>query len=409
VTGRDRTDATAPRRPAMTDTTFLALVIALAIALRLPLLALDVAQTSDFEWYFDAATAIAQGQGYLDKGVPTAFWPPGWPGFLAACLALFGQSARTGQCANLLLAAASIALIRPLGLRLFPGSRAWRLAALAIALLPNQIAYVPLLSAEVFFQFLLLAACLLVLSGPALAAGAAFGLAALTKTQALLLPLLLAPVLPAPRLRKALIAAAAMLAAVLPWTLRNHAVLGAFVPVSTNGGYTLLTGNNPTATGRYSPGDPLVTAISKDPRDQVQADRLARAAALDWIAADPAAFLRLLPRKFAGLWFGDGEAEWFYQLGYPGYADHALAFRAVRIANQACYLALMALALAALPAMVRHRRTLPSAAWTGWLLAAYFTAISLVFSGQSRFHFALMPFMALYAAWTVTRLAGDSE
>jgi hypothetical protein len=35
-------------------------------------------------------------------------------------------------------------------------------------------------------------------------------------------------------------------------------------------------------------------------------------------------------------------------------------------------------------------------------VVGYFTAVCMVFSGQSRFHFALMPSVALYAAWTVT-------
>jgi hypothetical protein len=38
------------------------------------------------------------------------------------------------------------------------------------------------------------------------------------------------------------------------------------------------------------------------------------------------------------------------------------------------------------------------------LLLLYFTAISLVFSGQSRYHAPLMPFVIGYAAWTLARL-----
>jgi hypothetical protein len=46
---------------------------------------------------------------------------------------------------------------------------------------------------------------------------------------------------------------------------------------------------------------------------------------------------------------------------------------------------------------------------TGYALIADFTAISIVFSGQSRFHFPLMPWVAMYAAWTIIQWVGRSE
>jgi len=55
---------------------------------------------------------------------------------------------------------------------------------------------------------------------------------------------------------------------------------------------------------------------------------------------------------------------------------------------------------------VRYRRDLPAWATAPASLSLYFTLISVIFSGQSRFHFALMPFIALYAGWTLARLAG---
>jgi hypothetical protein len=398
----------APKMPTR-DRTFLLAVCLLNVALRLPLLALDVVQTSDFGWYFDAARSIAAGEGFTDKGVPTAFWPVGWPGFLAGALRLFGPHVWVGQCLNLLLSIGVIGLTAAVGRRLFPATQAWRLAVLLIAVYPNQIAYVPLLSVEIFFEFLLMLGFLLLTAGSVralLAAGAVFGVAALTKTQAVFVPSVLAmPLLAAGFgrwIRTVLLTGLVMAAVILPWTVRNYVVLHEFVPVSTNGGYTLLTGNNPSAKGRYTADDALVTSLSKDPRDQVAMDRVARDRALSWIAANPAGFVRLIPLKIWRLWTGDGEAEWFYEAGYVGYDAHAALFRTVRIANQLYYLGLLALAGTSIPLMWRRRRSLPLCCWSGWAVAFYFTVISAGFSGQSRFHFALMPFIALYAAWVVT-------
>jgi len=97
---------------------------------------------------------------------------------------------------------------------------------------------------------------------------------------------------------------------VLPWTMRNHAELGAWIPVSTNGGFTLLTGNNDSATGDYTPDDPTVAALMAR-RDLTEVTRDAEAKRLgqQWIAAHPGEFLALAPKKLARLWLPDGEAD----------------------------------------------------------------------------------------------------
>jgi 4-amino-4-deoxy-L-arabinose transferase-like glycosyltransferase len=393
----------------LTDWWFLVAVCVLNIVLRLPLLALDVVPTSDFEWYFEAARSIAAGGGFTDKGVLTAFWPVGWPGFLGGLLWVFGSHLWVGQCANLLLSTGVICLMMVAGKRIFPGNAAWRLGVLLIAVFPNQIAYVPLMSVEIFFEFLLVLGFILMMSesvGALVAAGLMFGVAALTKTQAVLVPAVLGLPLLACRfrlwVRTVVLTGVVMMAAILPWTARNYFVLHAFVPISTNGGYTLLTGNNPSAKGRYTRDDPLVAGLSKAPEDQVEMDRVARERALAWIEDNPAAFARLIPLKIWRLWSGDGEAEWLYQSGYAGYEAHAWMFRAMRVANQVFYLVVLGLALFSVPGMWRQRRSLPVWCWSGWAAVGYFTVISAVFSGQSRFHFAVMPFVALYAAWGVT-------
>jgi hypothetical protein len=241
-----------------------------------------------------------------------------------------------------------------------------------------------------------------------------FGMASLTKTQAVLLPAVLAlPLLIAlpfwtgakQWLRTMLLVGVAMLAVILPWTLRNYAVFHAVVPIAANGGFNLLRGNNPSATGGYTMTDPLLDNLPKGAANQVVMDHMAQERGARWIRENPGKFLALIPAKIKGLWLGDGETEWLYQMGYAGYADHARLFRAVRIANQAFYFALLAGALASLPGLIRERRSLPAWCLSGWSVFAYFTAVTMVFFGQSRFHFALMPFVILYAAWAVCRAA----
>ena len=195
-----------------------------------------------------------------------------------------------------------------------------------------------------------------------------------------------------------------LMLAVAPWTYRNWTVLHAFVPVSTNGGWTLLTGNNPEANGDYTPQTQLAQGIDHDPADQVATDRLSRERAVAWIRANQARFVELLPLKTVHLWGPDGEAEWFYQRGFAGYERWAPVFRAVRVLNQGYYVLMLLFAAPSMWLLLRGRGP-TDWAHAGLALCVAFTLISLLFSGQSRFHFSLMPFLAAYAAWSVVRLA----
>ena len=388
-------------------------ILVIAAVPRIAVLALPLRQTSDFGWYFDRAAGIAHGDGYGVNGVLTAFWPVGWPAALAALFTVTGTSAFAGGVANLVLAILCCWLTAIAGERLTGERTIGRVAALLIAIYPNQIAYVPLLSSEIFYQALLLAGILLLARerislASGLLAGLVFGVATLTKAQSLVLPgfLLLWVWVAHPSsvaLRRSLALGCAVYVAlvlvVAPWTYRNWAVFHSFIPVSTNGGWTLLTGNNPQADGGYTPDTELASGLDGQP--EVIRDQAARQRGLDWIKANPTKLLTLLPKKVFRLWSGDGEAAWFYERGYAGYTEYSILFRVIRGVNQLYYMLLLITAVP--PMLLLLTRRMRGDAWlhSGVALFAFFTFISVVFSGQSRFHFSLMPFIAIYSGWTL--------
>ncbi|WP_420606423.1 glycosyltransferase family 39 protein [Novosphingopyxis sp.] len=385
---------------------------------RLAVLLLHVAPASDAAWYYQRAASLAAGQGYLgDDGAPTAFWPPGWPMALSLVFRLFGPSFAAVGLFNLACAALTAWLLLDLARRLAGGETAARLALLLYAVYPNAIGYVPLALTEMFYTMLLLAGARLLIARPTApvlaAAGIVFGFATLVKAQTLIvIPLVLGiallrrprwwRALPSALARGALVLAIAALA-VLPWSLRNCDAIGACVPVSTNGGYTLLTGNNDSAAGDYTPGDPAVRRLEAAGLGEVGRDAEARRLGMAWIAEHPARFVRLIPLKLWRLWAPDGEAEWGYQAGYDGYGIHASVFRALRLLNQFYYAALLAGFALFAWIQLRRRRGAGERLIGWWLLpyaiAAYPSAIAMVFSGQSRFHFPVMPFVALSVGW----------
>ncbi len=143
---------------------FVPICFAVFMALRVGVIFIGpLAQTTDLSWYYLRATGIAAGAGYSENGVPTAFWPVGWPAFLGAVFAVAGPSVLAGQIVNLVLSALVFMLTVVTGSALFRDRMIGRGAVLILTLYPNQIAYVPLLSTEIFYEFLLLLSTLLLM------------------------------------------------------------------------------------------------------------------------------------------------------------------------------------------------------------------------------------------------------
>ncbi|MCW1429451.1 ArnT family glycosyltransferase [Novosphingobium sp. JCM 18896] len=403
----------------------LVLVWAAYLLPRIAILLIEVTPTSDAGWYYGRAVDLAAGLGYYRDGIPTAYWPPGQSLALAVVFWCFGASTLVVGLFNLVVGTIAGWLTLDLGKRIFASQAAGRAGLLLLAVYPNAIGYYPLALTEVFYTTLLLGCCWLLIARRSMMAlvfaGLLFGLASLVKAQTIIvLPLIFAIALlrrgrslrqvlarvPGIAGRTALVGMIAALT-VLPWTLRNHDAFGQWVAVSTNGGITLLTGNNDSARGGFTPEDPVVLALdARKDLDEIAYDAEAKRLGLRWIAENPGRFVALMPLKLLRLWGPDGEAVWNYETGAPAYARAPGLFRAVRYANQAYYLALLAgfgLAFAVLlrRAWMAGRRWLGLVDW--WLLpfgiAAYPSVIAMVFSGQSRFHYPVMPFVCMTCGW----------
>jgi hypothetical protein len=173
--------------------------------------------------------------------------------------------------------------------------------------------------------------------------------------------------------------------------------------VSTNGGLILLTGNNPSARGDYTPNDPMVTSISRSVATQVSVDKEARRRAVEWIKENPDRFIGLMPLKLLGLWAPDGELEWGFQAGYKQCDQYAFWFRAVRYLNQAYYVFLLLgfVWASALLFLGKKKMSSPRIDWWAlpYAIALYPTAIAMVFSGQSLFHYPVMSFVPMTCGW----------
>ncbi len=157
--------------------TFIAFVgIRLAVILLVP--AAD--PFSDAGWYLARAIEMGERGSYSENGVPTAYWPVGYPAFLSLLFKVTGPSLLAARLGNLALAAGMFWLLYLFTLRTFDDELSARGSVLLLAIYPNNIAYVPLLLTETLYVFLLLGALVAALNNRAwhstLFAGVIFGL-----------------------------------------------------------------------------------------------------------------------------------------------------------------------------------------------------------------------------------------
>jgi 4-amino-4-deoxy-L-arabinose transferase-like glycosyltransferase len=431
--------------------------VAVGIGLRAAwVFAVDPELIKDSSWYFSHAVDFADGRGYQEAGLPTAYWPVGYPALLGGLFRLLGPDLMAARLLNVALAAATLACIRVVGRRVTGSPLAANLAVLLFAVYPTDIAYSSLVVTEPLFNALMMAgvACFLAIRQPVArpaAAGLCFGLAALTRAHGLLLPALVgigALLLAGGSWKRsaALIAATylALTAAIAPWCIRNLIALDAFVPVSTNGGLNLHIGNNPHATGSYR-YDELVKEPLRAARierwrggaGEVELDRFASALARRYILENPGDTIALWPAKLVALFGGEGSAAAWNRWVPPSQVGRV---RAIEHAGRRVYPALWLLALLGLAASVLGRRVshlrlrapllagavaiglpglgwwaVPVAALLGWLavrdgppprlllpwlapaVIVGFTLVQVVYFGEGRYHHVMMPWVAILA------------
>ena len=118
----------------------LALIIGVALVIRVVwVLVFQTPPGSDAASYDEMAWRLAQGQWYVsDDGTPTAFWPVGYPAFLATIYVVFGHSWLAAGIANALLGTITVALTYRLAREVL-STRLSLVAAGVVAFLPSHI------------------------------------------------------------------------------------------------------------------------------------------------------------------------------------------------------------------------------------------------------------------------------
>ena len=371
---------------------------------------------SDAASYWQIATSLANGHGYLDDGVATAYRPIGYSAALAPALDIFGSDLAVARTFNAAISVFSLGSIYALT-RAVSGSRLAALVALSLfGFYPADVGYTSLVLSELLFNALTLTAVCLVVFRPGsigahAMAGLLLGFATLTRPHAaLILPCLAVGLfrrgqskLQASRLVCVLGLACA--ATMVPWWVRNASVFGAFVPVSTNGGVNLYIGNHPEATGEYTFDKQRTARIDARLAPELQGaarelafDRAAAGLALEYMRAEPARTAELWKLKLDSLFMHEGAFIRFSRKLPDEQRPLLQRLDSVSLRYYLSFLLLSAAGFAlALFQLVFSRPARARSLWLPAAIVAAFTALTLLTFGDSRFHHPMMPWLAIYA------------
>ena len=376
------------------------------------MLARSIVSGNGYRWYGQSDLYLVKNYIPLDlstvnydpRGVLTSFRSPLYPAFLAMIYFFSGVNADRFFVARLVQAALN-ALLAPMtylaARQFFPDHpRAAKWSAWAVALYPMMVIYPLSLATENLFFVLVLASVLALLKagrsqrmGWYVLSGLLLGLSALTRS--VIMPLGIVAAVWAWLLLKnwkgAALILVTMVAACLPWIVRNSLLYGHLAGIESSLGYNLYVGYHPNSTGTFQYGISLDLIPILD--DGLR-DKIGTAKAIEFIREDPSRVPKLALLRLGHFFELERRAlTYFYSNNFFGY-----------VATPAL-LALAALLL--LPFVVISTSSvfgLILADWRrndiillGLALITYLLPHVLILA-EDRFHLTIIPLLAILAA-----------
>lgn len=362
----------------------------------------------DSHRYLRVARNIAAGRGPIESPEIRAGTDPLYPALLG--LGVRGgldedaQLLRCGRLINIAFALLSILLVAVLGRRLVSPA-VGLLAAAICAIDPISVFFCALVMTETCYTALLLSAlCALATISPvkwrrgAILCGLFLGLGAMTRSSSIGLALLLAPLAwflargGAARSRGPAavgLMLMAMALALTPTIARNASLFGAFVPVRTGNGASLLESLGPWADG--GPGmQRIVYPASAAGANELERDRICRAAALTWARENLSHAARLAITKL--------QRTWSISMNASDYSSPSYQWISRLSVGPEFLLALLGAGLLILRRRGRALLILLSP-------ALYFSLVHMVFVGSVRYRVPVMPLVFVLSAVTLASIA----
>lgn len=386
-----------------------------SLALRLAFLAgQHSAPFSDMTGYDERALLLLHEHTFqTGTAYGATYRGPGYVVFLAAIYGVAGHHWWAVYVVQSLLSTATLLGIYLLARRLFSPRVAMVALFLSAGYLPF-LAYAHVLMPETLFITFLVFSTYTFVRGVhdnsrrwLSLSGILCALAALTRSEALLLPVVFFlwialspgrwPILR--RLKSGLILFVLSMALVLtPWTVHNYLDQKHFIPGDTVGGLNLLIGNHPGANGSFDEApvwsNPAVKRALSEGKREAALDDVFRDQALAWISSHPGSFLALTGWRI--LLFLGTPNDWLID----GIGSNTLD--AVSGSQRVYTWALLFFALVGgFAGLRRGRQTL-----LPLLCFFYFLGVISLFYFQARYRLPAMPFVLMLAAYGLSVIGG---
>jgi 4-amino-4-deoxy-L-arabinose transferase-like glycosyltransferase len=256
-----------------------------------------------------------------------AHYPVGYPALLSLVYRWAGSSATVAGWTNALIGTAGALAVYRLALQA-TGPRRALAAGTAVAIHPALVMYTPAIMTEGVTASLVTMAAWAASRRSVrgvVVLGLVVGLATLVRPQSLLLAPCLGLLAAAgdaslsARLRGAALATTISLAVCAPWTLRNCVRMNRCALVSVNGGWNLLIGAHPHATGTFAPLE--VPEACRTVWDEAEKDVCFEREARRFIERAPARWLSLVPAKLAATFDYSGAPGFYLHQSNPAVFD----------------------------------------------------------------------------------------
>ena len=373
--------------------------------------------SGDSFWYANVASNLVEGKGFVvnhhnvlqeppDVPQVTAFFPPGYALALAAFWRVFGVSVTSAKIFNAVLGTLTIPFVYSLGCHLFH-RRVGLVAAGVFALSPSAILWLPFVLSEPFFTLLFVVALWVLVAvrpGPRipwpaipLSFGLLVGFAVLTRGQALVL-------LPAallfwflrdgwrPGLQQTMLVVLAMIAVVIPWTIRNWAVMNSPILIAANAGLNLRIGHAPASNGTFLFFSDPIDGFESYTEWEVQINRVYTRRAIEYAVTHPGRELELAKNKMLYLYRSESRTE-LPALRMPGSTSPHPRERILGPLIDVAWYAVLLCAAGSTLFWLRKRpdRMLFAAVFVLW------TLFHVVFFGLERYHLPLLPLLVIVA------------
>lgn len=402
-------------------------IVLVALGVRLAWIAIGDFQPTlddDAGRYDFLGRSLADGAGYINpNGATTMFWPPGYPFLLAGIYkgwpegALGDHQLTAALVANALLGAATVALTYGVAMRALRHQAGALLAAATFALFPSMVFITGVTLSETLFTFLLVLAAWLAIEERrrpdallVVVIGAVTGYAALTRGQALLLPIAFVPAwllseesdgIAGPRwwaaASRLLVTGAVVAIVVAPWAVRNHDVSGEWVLISSNAGPNFYIGHSEDADGKGRQVPELVFRYPELPPAEAEArvNRDGFEEGMEWALDHPLEEAWLSATKVFWLYYIDSEGLFWTDAHGGVHVWDEDTRDAWEWASNAYWWA--ALALAGIGAF-RWSSLRDPARVLLISVFVYWTLVHVAFFADPRFHAPVVPIVSVWAA-----------